>query len=134
MTAPEDIMAIIRPFRALRPPRNLADKVAALPYDVMDVAEARAMSAGNRYSFLHVSRPEIDLPEGTDPYAPQVYARARENLDRMLAEGVLRRDAAPRYYVYRLSTGEHVQTGLVAAAPVADPSRARSAFAPLRPA
>jgi uncharacterized protein (DUF1015 family) len=84
----------------------------------MSASEAREMVAGRPWSFLHISRPEVDLPEDTDPYAPAVYAKARENLDRMLAEGVLVRDESPRYYVYRLTMGSHVQTGLVAAASV----------------
>ena len=73
-------MAIIKPFRALRPPRELAEKVAALPYDVMDVEEARGMAAGNPNSFLHVSRPEIDLPRETDVHCEEVYVKGRENL------------------------------------------------------
>ncbi|HWS12006.1 MAG TPA: DUF1015 family protein [Rhodocyclaceae bacterium] len=113
-------MPLIRPFAGLRPAAGRAAEVIAPPYDVLTAEEAKRRADGRPWSFLHISKPEIDLPEGTDPYAPQVYAKARENLDRMLAEGVLRRDAAPRYYVYRLATGEHVQTGLVAAASVAD--------------
>ncbi len=77
------------------------------------------MVEGRPWSFLHISRPEVDLPAGTNPYSTGVYAKARENLDRMLAEGVLARDPSPRYYVYRLTMGGHVQTGLVAAASVA---------------
>lgn len=112
-------MPLIRPFPGLRPAPGRAAEVAAPPYDVMSAAEARQMVHGRPWSFLHISRPEVDLPEGTDPYAPQVYAKARENLERMLAEGVLVRDPAPRYYVYRLTMGTHTQTGLVAAASVA---------------
>ncbi|MBK5965841.1 hypothetical protein CCR95_17575 [Thiocystis minor] len=112
-------MSLIQPFAGLRPAPGRAAEVAAPPYDVMNAAEARRMVAGRPWSFLHISRPEIDLPEGTDPYAPAVYARARENLERMLAEGLLLRDPAPRYYVYRLTMGEHRQTGLVASASVA---------------
>jgi uncharacterized protein (DUF1015 family) len=93
--------------------------VAAPPYDVMSTAEARDMAAGRPLSFLHISRPEVDLPADTDAYADAVYAKARENLDRMLADGVLVRDASPRYYRYRLTMGDHRQTGLVAAASVA---------------
>ena len=78
------------------------------------------MVAGRPLSFLHVSRPEVDLPEDTDPYADAVYAKGAENLRRLIADGVLRQDAEPCYYAYRLVMGEHVQTGLVAAASVAD--------------
>ncbi len=112
-------MPLIKPFAGLRPAPGRAPDVAAPPYDVMNAAEARRMVEGRPWSFLHISRPEVDLPAGADPYSPDVYARARENLERMLAEGVLMRDPAPRYYVYRLTMGEHVQTGLVAAASVA---------------
>jgi uncharacterized protein (DUF1015 family) len=112
-------MPLIKPFSGLRPAPGRAAEVAAPPYDVMSEAEARQMVEGRPWSFLHISRPEVDLPEGIDPYAPEVYAKARENLERMLAEGVLMRDPAPRYYVYRLTMGTHTQTGLVAAASVA---------------
>jgi uncharacterized protein (DUF1015 family) len=112
-------MPLIKPFAGLRPAPGRAADVVAPPYDVMSRAEAKTMAAGRPWSFLHISRPEIDLPDATDPYDPAVYAKARENLDRMLADGVLQRDAAPCYYVYRLTMGEHVQTGLVAAASVA---------------
>lgn len=113
-------MALIRPFRALRPPRNLAEKVAALPYDVMNVAEARAMATGNPYSFLHVSRPEIDLASDVDPYAEAVYLQGRENLRRFVAEGVLFQEQEACYYVYRQRMGALVQTGLVVCAGVDD--------------
>jgi len=113
------IMPLIKPFAGLRPAPGRAADVAAPPYDVMSTDEARAMVVGRPWCFLHISRPEVDLPEETDPYAPLVYAKARENLERMLAEGVLERDPAPCYYVYRLTMGQHVQTGLVAAASVA---------------
>jgi len=111
-------MPMIQPFKGLRPAEGRADDVVAPPYDVMNAAEARDMAHGRPWSFLHISRPEIDLPEGTDPYASEVYAKARENLDRMIDEGVLVRDSKPCYYAYRLTMGEHVQTGLVAAASV----------------
>jgi len=115
---------LIKPFRGLRPAPGQAEAVAAPPYDVLSSAEARVRASGKPWSFLHISKPEIDLPAGTDPYAPQVYAKARENLEKMLGAGILQRDAAPCYYVYRLSmpteSGMHVQTGLVAAASIAD--------------
>ncbi|MBK1718353.1 DUF1015 domain-containing protein [Thiocystis violacea] len=112
-------MSLIHPFAGLRPAPGRAAEVAAPPYDVMTAAEARRLVVGRPWSFLHVSRAEADLPEDQDPYAPEVYARARANLDRMLAEGVLIRDPAPRYYVYRLIMGGQAQTGLVASASVA---------------
>lgn len=113
-------MSLIRPFPALRPAPGRAAEVIAPPYDVLNTAEARALAAGRPWSFLHISKPEIDLPPDTDPYAPQVYAKAAENLERMLDAGVLRQDDQPCYYVYRLIMGDHVQVGLVAAASVAD--------------
>ncbi len=113
-------MPLIRPFPALRPARGRAQEVIAPPYDVLDTAEARALAEGRPWSFLHISKPEIDLPPGTDPYSPEVYAKAAENLTRMLEAGVLRQDEAPYYYAYRLIMNDHVQTGLVAAASVAD--------------
>ncbi len=111
-------MSLIKPFRGLRPLPGHADDVVAPPYDVVDRVEARALAEGRPFSFLHVSRPEIDLPDDVGPYAAEVYAKGRENLDRMVAEGVLGRDATPCYYAYRLTMGEHVQTGLVATASV----------------
>jgi uncharacterized protein (DUF1015 family) len=112
-------MPLIKPFAGLRPAAGRAADVVAPPYDVVSAAEARALAAGRPWSFLHISRPEIDLPGGTDPYAPEVYAKAAENLARMVDEGVLVRDSRPCYYGYRLTMGDHVQTGLVAAASVA---------------
>ncbi len=111
-------MSLIRAFPGLRPAPGRAADVAAPPYDVMNEAEAREMVSGRPWSFLHISRPEVDLPEGTDPYAPEVYAKAAENLEKMVQEGVLVRDEKPCYYVYRLTMGAHRQTGLVAAASV----------------
>ena len=112
-------MTLISPFAGLRPVDARAADVVAPPYDVLSSAEARVRAAGRPWSFLHISRPEIDLPEGTDPYAPEVYARAASNLRQMLDAGVLARDAEPCYYVYRLVMGDHTQTGLVAVASVA---------------
>ncbi len=113
-------MSLIRPFPALRPAPGRAAEVVAPPYDVLSTSEARVRAAGKPFSFLHISKPEIDLPEGTDPYAPEVYAKAAENLKAMIAAGVLKQDEAACYYVYRIQMGEHVQTGIVAAASVAD--------------
>jgi uncharacterized protein (DUF1015 family) len=113
-------MPLIRPFAGLRPAAGRAAEVIAPPYDVLSTEEARGKAAGKPWSFLHISKPEIDLPPGTDPYSPQVYAKGAENLNRMVREGVLARDAAPCYYAYRLVMGDHAQTGLVAAASVAE--------------
>ncbi|HEU5283347.1 MAG TPA: DUF1015 family protein [Burkholderiales bacterium] len=112
-------MPLIRPFAGLRPAPDYAAEVAAPPYDVLSSAEARQRAAGKPFSFLHISRPEIDLPERADPHSPAVYAKAAENLQRMLREGVLVRDPAPACYVYRLIQDEQIQTGLVAAASIA---------------
>ena len=106
-------MVSVRPFRALRPAVGYEDKVAALPYDVMTSAEARVMAGGDPLSFLHIDRAEIDLPEGTDPYSPEVYAKSKENLDRQIADGVFIQDEEPRFYVYRLTMNGRPQTGLV---------------------
>ncbi len=112
-------MPLIKPFTGLRPVAGREAEVVAPPYDVMNREEAKAMVEGRPWSFLHISRPEIDLPDETDPYDPAVYAKGRENLDRMIAEGLLARDPRPAYYAYRLTMGEHRQTGIVAAASVA---------------
>ena len=109
-------MALIRPFSALRPRPELADRICELPYDVMSSDEARQMAAGNPLSFLHVSKPEIDLPSGTDLYSPQVYAKGKENFQRMISEGSLKQDSQPNFYLYRQVMGKHSQVGLVAAA------------------
>jgi len=112
-------MPLIQPFRGLRPTTGNAAAVAAPPYDVLSSDEARAAAAGKPWSFLHISKPEIDLPADTDVYSPAVYAKAAENLDKMLAAGIIAKDDGACYYAYRLQMGEHVQTGLVAAASVA---------------
>ena len=113
-------MAIIKPFAALRPEPSVAPRICELPYDVMSADEARQVAAGNPLSFLHVSRPEIDLLPGTDVYSPEVYAKGRENFRRLIAEGVLRQDERPYFYLYRQVMGRHSQTGLVAAASCED--------------
>lgn len=113
-------MTLIRPFPGLRPAAGRAEEVVAPPYDVLSSDEARLRAAGRPWSFLHISKPEIDLPGGTDPHATEVYEKAAENLQRMMQAGVLSRDDKPFYYVYRLVMGTHSQTGLVAVASVAD--------------
>lgn len=113
-------MARIKPFRGYRPPIPLAQQVASPPYDVLNTEEARAMAAGNAVSFLHVSKSEIDLPAETDPYASEVYARARTNMRKFIADGVLVQDGSPCFYLYRQRMGDHVQVGLVAGASVVE--------------
>ncbi len=113
-------MAILHPFRALRPPREIAVRVAAPPYDVVSTAEARDLARGNPDSYLHVSRPEIDLPAGTDEHADAVYARGARNLADFRARDVLRADPEPHLYVYAQRMGEHRQAGIVACASVAE--------------
>ena len=90
-------MSLIQAFRGLRPAAGQAGAIAAPPYDVLSSDEARVRAAGKPWSFLHISKPEIDLPRDVDPYAAQVYAKAAANLEKMLAAGVLARDAVPCY-------------------------------------
>lgn len=104
----------IRPFAAVRPNERDAAAVAAVPYDVVSTAEAKALVQGNPKSFLHVSRPEIDLSDGSDGSSPAAYAQARKALDALVANGTLVRDAVPRFYAYRQTMGNHAQTGIVA--------------------
>src|SRR5262245_12889863 len=111
-------MAVLKPFRALRPSPERAGQVAAVPYDVVSTAEARALAAGNPLSFLHVSRPEIDLPHGTDPYSDAVYARAQENFARLRREAPLSSEAAPSLYVYRLRMDGREQNGVAGCASI----------------
>ncbi len=113
-------MSLIKPFAGLRPAPGKAADVAAPPYDVLNTDEARARAAGRPWSFLHISRPEIDLSEGTDPYSSEVYEKGVESFGRMKTDGVLRRDQSAHYYLYRLVMGTHTQTGLVAVASVTD--------------
>lgn len=107
-------MALVKPFRALRPMPEQAAEVAAVPYDVVDTAEARALALGHPLSFLHVSRAEIDLPDGTDIYSDRVYEKAIENFNNLTAEAPLTIEDEPSFYLYRLKMGERTQTGLVA--------------------
>ena len=104
----------IRPFSAVRPTPEKASAVAAVPYDVVDTAEARALAAGNPASFLHVSRPEINIPKKTNCASPEAYAQAKKALDGLRASGVLVQDPDPKFYAYRQVMGNHAQTGIVA--------------------
>jgi uncharacterized protein (DUF1015 family) len=107
-------LAVIRPFKALRPPAERAAQVAAVPYDVVNTEEARALAAGNPLSFLHVSRPEIDLRPGVDLYSEEVYRKAQANFEKLTQECPLVMEAAPSLYLYRLIMGDHEQLGVVA--------------------
>jgi uncharacterized protein (DUF1015 family) len=109
-------VTLIRPFRALRPVPTRARDIIAPPYDVLSSAEARERAKGKPWSFLHVSKAEIDLPAGTDPYSDAVYATAAESLGRMVGEGVLMRDANACYYAYRATWTGGRQTGLACVA------------------
>lgn len=106
-------MSTIRPFKGFRPTTELVDKVAALPYDVMSSAEAREMVKGNPYSFLHIDRAEIDLPEDTYIYSDEVYNKAAETLDKMISDKIYIQDEKPVLYIYRLTMNGRAQTGLV---------------------
>jgi uncharacterized protein (DUF1015 family) len=112
-------VTLIKPFRALRPAPGRAAEVLAPPYDVLSSAEARQRANGKPLSFLHVSKAEIDLDPAISPYDPAVYGKAAENLQRMIAAGVLVRDAKAYYYAYRLTWRGKVQTGLAAVASIA---------------
>jgi uncharacterized protein (DUF1015 family) len=107
-------VAVIRPFRALRPQVGRAQLVASVPYDVVNTDEARSLADGNPLSFLHVSRPEIDLPQGTDIHSDAVYRKAVENFEKLIAACPLEKEAEPSLYLYRLIMGDHEQIGIVA--------------------
>lgn len=111
---------LFRPFKAVRPAPEFAAEVAAPPYDVLDTKEARVKASGKPYSFLHISKAEIDLPENTNPYDPSVYIKSAQNYVFLLNNGVLKQDEKPCYYVYRAIMGDHIQTGLAVAASVAE--------------
>lgn len=113
-------MAIIRPFQALRPQPELAQQVASRPYDVLNSDEARAEADGNPFSFLHVTKSEIGLPAGIDIHSQQVYDKAKENLQQLIARGVLLKEEKPCYYIYQLIMNGRSQTGLVCVSSVQD--------------
>ena len=113
-------MARVYPFKALRPKSELAAQVASVPYDVVNASEAKKLAGENALSFLHVTKPEIDLPESIDLYSDEVYAQGRVALDQFVADGVLAQDDSACFYLYRLKMGEHIQTGIVLGASVAD--------------
>ena len=111
-------MATVRPFKGYRPLPEYASHVASRPYDVLSSDEARAEAAGNPLSFLHVGKPEIDLPPGTDLYDERVYRKGKENLQRLIDQGILREDDRPCFYVYAQTMGDHTQYGIVGCASV----------------
>ncbi len=113
-------MAIVRPFKGIRPIKELASKIAALPYDVMDTDEAREMVEGNEYSFLHVDRAEINLDKSVDVYSKEVYKTARIKLDEMIEKEWYLEDETPKFYIYRQIMNGRGQTGLVACTSIDD--------------
>ncbi|HCL84169.1 MAG TPA: DUF1015 domain-containing protein [Chitinophagaceae bacterium] len=113
-------MAIISAFRALRPAKDLASRVASLPYDVLNSDEARVLADKNPYSFLHITKAEIDLPEGTDIHSEKVYHKAADNLFIFRDHKILIRDDEPAYYIYELTMAGRKQTGLVCVSAVSD--------------
>ena len=100
-------MADIRPFRGLRPKKELADKVAAPPYDVLNSEEAREMAKDNPYSYLHINKPEIDLEKGIDLYDNRVYLKGAENLQKFIVQEIVAQDETPHFYVYKQIMGKH---------------------------
>jgi uncharacterized protein (DUF1015 family) len=113
-------MAIFKPFRGFRPPKEIVKELASRPYDVLDSKEARSEALENPYSFLRVVKPEIELPEHINLYSPEVYKRAKENFDKFITKGWLKQDAQPSYYVYAQTWGEKIQYGIVGCAGVED--------------
>ncbi len=111
-------MSVIKPFKDIQTKKEYAKQVASPPYDVLNSEEARAMAADNPYSFLHVNKPEIDLPPETDIYDEKVYQKGAENFNRLMDDGILIIDEKPALYIYRQIMGDHIQYGLVAAASV----------------
>lgn len=109
-------MKLLKPFRGLRPRRELASRVASHPYDVVNRREAAAMAGNNPLSFFHINKPEIDLPDSVDLHDPSVYQQGAANLQRFIDDGVLSRDSEARLYVYQQIMGDHRQVGLVAVA------------------
>jgi uncharacterized protein (DUF1015 family) len=109
----EKDMALVLPYKAVRPQVKYAPQVAALPYDVMTREEGQMAVAGRPLSFMHVEKSEIDVPDGTRPDNPVIYETAKRNFDRMREEGILIQDPSPCYYIYRQKMGSQVQTGIV---------------------
>ncbi len=113
-------MAIIKPFNALRPKAEIATQVASKPYDVLNSEEARAEANGNPFSFLHITKSEIDLPADIDSHSAEVYEKAKENLQQLIVNGILFKEEKPCYYIYQLVMNGRSQTGLVCVSSVED--------------
>lgn len=113
-------MARIEPFKGLRPRKDLAEKVAAPPYDVLNSKEAKKLTANNPYSFLHITKPEVDLPDNIDLYSDEVYNKAKENFSKFIKDKILVQDEKKHFYLYKQTWGDHVQVGLVAGASCQD--------------
>ncbi|MCK5032381.1 MAG: DUF1015 domain-containing protein [Calditrichia bacterium] len=111
-------MSVIKPFKGLRPTKQYAEKVASHPYDVINSEEAREIAKGNPFSFLHVNKPEIDLPAGTDLHSEAVYEQGAKNLKKIIDDGIIVQDEKPCFYIYKQVMGSHEQIGLVAGASV----------------
>ena len=111
-------MSIVKPFKALRPLKKYAKDIASPPYDVLNTEEARKMAENNPITFLHINKPEIDLPVGTDVHSKAVYEKGAENLKKYIADGLMKQDEKECFYIYRQIMGEHHQYGLVALASV----------------
>ena len=113
-------MALIQPFKALRPKPEIAQKLASRPYDVLNSAEAKTEANGNPYSFLHITKAEIDLPDGVDVHSQAVYDKAKDNLEAFIKQHTLFREDKPCYYIYQLIMNGRSQTGLVCVSSVKD--------------
>lgn len=113
-------MAVLKPFKGIRPKKELVDKVSSLPYDVMNRAEAKKMAEGNEYSFLHIIRPEIDVDDSVSQYDERVYEMAGKNLDEMIDKEILVQDDKPQFYIYRQIMNGRVQTGIVGCTSIDD--------------
>ncbi len=113
-------MAKIRAFSAVRPVKELADKIAELPYDVVSLPEVIGIAGGNPYNFYHVTRSEMDLAPGTDPYSPEVYKKARETFEMFISKGYMIEEKKPIFYLYSQVMDGRMQTGVVACADVDD--------------
>lgn len=116
-------MALIKPFKGYRPPKKLVKFVAAPPYDVLEREDAYEIAKGNKYSYLHISKPEIDLPKNVDIYDERVYLKGKENLEKFIKDEILIQDPESYFYIYRQIWGSHIQTGIVACASCEDYER-----------